>query len=106
LGGNIVIGANVFMGAHSKIVGGVTIGFGSVIGAGSLVTTNVPPLSQVVGSPAKIISRYSIERCRWEKVSDLLETMISEDRYLELLREGSPSVSTPYHAASARNGWI
>ena len=106
LGQSIEIGSNVFMGSHAKVVGGVTIGFGCVIGAGALVTSDIPPLSQVVGSPAKIISRYSLARARWEKGPELQGGIISETDYLELLRAKCPSVSIPYHAASVRNGWI
>ena len=106
LGQRIKIGSNVFMGCHSQIVGGVTIGFGSIIGAGAIVNCDVPPLSQVVGSPAKIIARYSIERARWEKGSELQDDIISDTDYLKLLRAKCPSVAIPYHAASVRNGWI
>ena len=106
LGQRIRIGSNVFMGAHAKIVGGVTIGFGCIIGAGAIVTSDIPPLSKVVGAPAKIIASYSIERSRWENGTELSDEIISETEYLELLKANCPSVSIPYHAASVRNGWI
>ncbi len=41
--GNVVIGKNVYVGPHSVIFHEVTIGDGSVIAAGSVVTKNVPP---------------------------------------------------------------
>ncbi len=41
--------------ANSIILAGVTIGSGSVVAAGSVVTTDVPPFSIVAGVPAKII---------------------------------------------------
>ena len=41
--------------ANSIILAGVTIGRGSVVAAGSVVTTDVPPFSIVAGVPAKII---------------------------------------------------
>lgn len=44
------------------IISGVNIGDGAVIGAGSIVTKDVPPYSIVVGSPARIIkNRFSDE---------------------------------------------
>ncbi|MCW3088214.1 MAG: acetyltransferase [Sediminibacterium sp.] len=43
--------------ANSIILAGVTIGKGSVVAAGSVVTTDVPPYSIVAGVPAKIIKQ-------------------------------------------------
>lgn len=51
----VKIGRYVFIGARSIISPGVTIGDGSIVGAGSLVIKNIPPYSIVVGSPAKIV---------------------------------------------------
>ncbi len=48
-----------WIGANSIILPGVTIGQNSVVGAGSIVTKNVPDFSVAVGSPAKIIKRIS-----------------------------------------------
>ena len=49
----IVIEDDVWIGAGCKILDGVTIGKGSVIGAGSVVTKSVAPYSVMVGVPAK-----------------------------------------------------
>jgi len=46
---------DVWLGAHSTILKGVRIGRGSVVGAGSVVTRDVPPYVVVAGIPAKII---------------------------------------------------
>ena len=51
----IVIEDNVFIGARSIILKGVTIGFGSVVGAGSVVSKDVPKNVIVCGNPAKIV---------------------------------------------------
>jgi acetyltransferase-like isoleucine patch superfamily enzyme len=51
----IIIGDDVFIGMNSLILKGVTIGGSSVIGAGSVVTKNVPPRVIVAGNPAQIV---------------------------------------------------
>ncbi len=53
----ITIGDDVWLGADCKILDGVTIGKGCVIGAGSVVTESLPEYSIAVGVPAKIISK-------------------------------------------------
>jgi acetyltransferase-like isoleucine patch superfamily enzyme len=50
----VVIGKNVWIGACSVILPGVTIGDGSVIAAGSVVTKDVPSHVMVAGVPAII----------------------------------------------------
>ena len=54
------IGNDVWIGAGANILGGVTIGDGDVIGAGSVVVDDVEPYSIVVGVPAKVI-KYRFE---------------------------------------------
>ena len=51
----VEIGKFVWIGAHSIILPGVKIGDGAVVGAGSVVTKDVPTLAVVGGNPAKII---------------------------------------------------
>ena len=51
----IRIGANVWIGGGAIILPGVTIGDDAIIGAGSIVTRDVPAGATVVGSPARII---------------------------------------------------
>jgi acetyltransferase-like isoleucine patch superfamily enzyme len=64
----VVIGKNVWIGANSVILPGVKIGNNSVIGAGSTVAEDVPPLSVAVGNPAKIIKQYDPATNQWERV--------------------------------------
>lgn len=51
----ITIGDDVWIGSHVVVLDGVTIGDHSVIGAGSVVTREVPPWSVVAGNPARRI---------------------------------------------------
>jgi acetyltransferase-like isoleucine patch superfamily enzyme len=46
-----------WLGTHAVVCPGVTIGKGSVIGANSVVTRDVPPYSVVAGSPARVIGQ-------------------------------------------------
>ena len=56
-----IIENNVYLGAGSKILGNITIGEGSVIGANAVVINSVPPNCIAVGVPAKII-KYDISK--------------------------------------------
>ena len=54
------IGNNVWLGAGVIVLAGVTIGDNSVVGAGSVVTKDVPPNSVALGTPAKVIRSITI----------------------------------------------
>jgi len=64
----ITIADDVWIGANSVITAGVNIGKHSVVGAGSVVTKDIPAFCIAVGNPAKIIKRYNTETLAWEKV--------------------------------------
>jgi serine O-acetyltransferase len=53
------IGDNVYIGAGAKILGGIHIGNGSVIGANAVVTHDVPPGSLVLGIPGRVIKQIN-----------------------------------------------
>lgn len=57
LRGPVNIGNDVFIGARCIILKGVTIGDRAIIGAGSVVTCDVPPDCIVAGNPAKVVKR-------------------------------------------------
>jgi acetyltransferase-like isoleucine patch superfamily enzyme len=54
---SVSIEDDVFLGTRSIVCKGVTIGRGSIVAAGSVVTEDVPPMSIAAGVPAKIIRR-------------------------------------------------
>jgi acetyltransferase-like isoleucine patch superfamily enzyme len=62
---HVYIGDGTFVGARAVILPNVRIGRGCVIGAGSIVTRNVPDYCIAVGAPARVISTYSPATGRW-----------------------------------------
>ena len=65
----IKIENNVWIGANSVVLPGVQIGNHSVIGAGSIITKDIPPYSVAVGNPARIVKRYDMDLKEWVKVN-------------------------------------
>lgn len=61
------IGHSCWIGEKATIMPGVTIGPWSIIGAASVVTSDIPPYSIAVGNPAKVIKRYNFRTHEWEK---------------------------------------
>lgn len=55
----IVIERGAWLGANVTVLGGVRIGEGSVVGAGSVVTMDVPPNVVVAGVPASFVRKLS-----------------------------------------------
>ena len=49
-----IIGDNVVIGTHAQLIGNVKIGNNSIVGAGAIVTHDVPDNVVVVGNPARI----------------------------------------------------
>ena len=60
---DIDIASNVWVGAHATILKGVKVGMGSVVGAYSVVTEDVPEYCVVAGNPARIVRR----NVRWKR---------------------------------------
>ena len=54
---SIVIEDDVWLGAGVIVLPEITIGEGSIIGAGAVVTKDIPPHSVAVGNPAKVIKK-------------------------------------------------
>lgn len=55
----VTIGNDVWIGGNAVILPGVTIGDGAVVGAGSVVSRDVPEASLVVGCPAHVVRKLS-----------------------------------------------
>ena len=64
----IVIGEECLIGANSCVCGGVTIGNRVQVGAGSVVTKDLPDACVAVGNPARVIKLYNPETKLWERV--------------------------------------
>lgn len=76
----IEIGHDVWVGARAVILDGVRIGDGAIVGAGAVVTKDVPAYAVVVGAPAQVVRyRFTDEQIRflqefrwWDKEEDWL----------------------------------
>lgn len=90
--GAVIIEDEVWIGYGALILSGVTIGKGSIIAAGSVVTRDVPPYAIVGGNPAKII-RYRLPREVIELVKDTYLKDISHD----ILKKNLKQLYTPLH---------
>ena len=64
----VVIGNNVWLGEKVAVLPGVRVGHGSVVGAGAVVTKDLPDYCMAVGVPAKIIKRYDFSSMTWISV--------------------------------------
>jgi acetyltransferase-like isoleucine patch superfamily enzyme len=82
--GSITIGHDVWVGQSALILSGVSIGTGSVIGAGAVVSRSIPPYSIAVGNPARVVRRRFSDidvglllNSRWWEIPDAgLEKML------------------------------
>lgn len=63
----VSIGNDVWIGAHTIIMGGVLIGNGAIVGANTLVNCDVPAYSIVVGSPCRVL-KYRFTKSQMENI--------------------------------------
>lgn len=56
----VFIGDNVWVASDSTILPGITIGDGAIVGAGSVVTKDVPQNTVVAGNPARVIKKIEV----------------------------------------------
>lgn len=79
----VVIEDDVWVGARAVLLRGITLGRGTIVGAGSVVTRPTPPYAIVAGSPARVV------RFPWD-----VATILAHEAalYLPALRLGRESL--------------
>ncbi len=65
---DVVIGRGAWLGENVCVIG-ASVGRGSVVGANSVVTHDIPDYCVAVGAPAKVIKRYNHTTKQWERIS-------------------------------------
>ena len=58
---DVHIGDNVWLGYRVMVLGGVTIGEGAIVQAGSVVVRSIPPLAIAGGDPAEVFASRDVE---------------------------------------------
>jgi tetrahydrodipicolinate N-succinyltransferase len=103
----IRLGSNCWLGARVTVLKGVSIGHGSVVGAGAVVTESLPPFSMAVGFPAIVRKRYSFRNKRWIPQAEFCredeESLPSEEVYAHTMQKKHGMALLPRHAAG--NFW-
>lgn len=107
-GAMIDVGANCWFGSSVIVLKNVRIGCGCILGAGALVTRDLPPFSIAVGSPARVVKRFDMRRKMWvaleEYPADGDRLLPTEAEYLADLRARFPAIKGPRAASSAAFG--
>jgi acetyltransferase-like isoleucine patch superfamily enzyme len=107
LDADIYVGANCFFGYGSQVIGNVRIGHGCVIGAGTLIRSDIPPFSLVVGNPARVIKRFDFSSKQWVAwPANSVTEGPSEETYIEHLRRQHGFVIQPISVAASSLGNI
>lgn len=75
-----------YIATGAKVLGGVTVGAMSIVGANAVVDKDVPPLSIVAGAPARIIGKIGIENAARYQRTYLAARKMSKEEFLAMLR--------------------
>lgn len=109
-GGVIELGVNCWLATAVTVLQNVRVGCGSIVGARSLVTHDLPPFSISVGNPCAVIKRFDFKNNKWvgmgEWVDELSKFMPSESEYLDGLAKRYKDLPPSLIASSARFGWL
>ena len=62
--GDIILEKDVWLGSRVSIIGNVTVGEGTIVASGSVVTKSLPPFVLAGGNPAKVIKKLNIEHSK------------------------------------------
>jgi carbonic anhydrase/acetyltransferase-like protein (isoleucine patch superfamily) len=93
------------LGASVTVLKGVSIGYGSIIGARSVVTLDVPPMSIAVGNPARVVRRFDIETKTWVRAAEYVDAGVPDEiAYLTELRKQWPVIRGPRVASGHVHG--
>lgn len=106
--GRLIIETNCWIGVGVIILGSLTVGRGSVIGAGSFVRTDIPPFSIAVGNPARVLRRFDPIGHSWipaeHFTAEMEATLPDSATYLAMLEKSHPNVVVPVRAAGKSQG--
>lgn len=95
----VIIGNDVWIGTNVTILPSVKIGNGAIVGAGSVVTKDIPDYAIVVGVPAKVIGyRFDeneiklLNESKWwdwpnEKIKSYINDFVDKEKFLKILNE-------------------
>jgi len=77
------IGNDVWIGSAAILLSGISVGDGAVVGAGSVVTKDVPPYAIVAGNPAKLI-RYRFDNETIKKIMEIKWWNFTDEQLLRM----------------------
>lgn len=104
--GDIIVDDDVWIGQRAMIMSGVHIGQGAVIGAGAVVTKDVPPYAIVGGVPAKII-KYRFRQEVVEFMNKLDYSKLTKEDVIEHFDELNIDISQlPYETIISKYEWF
>ncbi|UCE59615.1 MAG: acetyltransferase [Phycisphaerales bacterium] len=90
LAGRVTVESGAFVGIGATIIQSVRVGYEAIVGAGAVVTDDVPPMSTVVGVPAREIKQPQTSRDAW-----LLPELTRAAQIANLTPEKTPTAKMP-----------